>query len=85
MASLCMALAVGIIHFEERLLRELCYAGPGGTMMQTCAVTGGTYGTATCTDDCGGYYKDGSTVTPALDQFMYRYYIQDRTFTLCTT
>lgn len=29
--------------------------GPGGVMMQTCTVTGGTYGTDVCTDDCTGY------------------------------
>eukprot|EP00930_Biecheleria_cincta_P000761 TRINITY_DN10182_c0_g1_i4.p1 TRINITY_DN10182_c0_g1~~TRINITY_DN10182_c0_g1_i4.p1 ORF type:complete len:660 (+),score=51.41 TRINITY_DN10182_c0_g1_i4:99-2078(+) len=46
--------------------------GPGGVMMQTCTVTGGTYGTDVCTDDCGGYYRnDGS-----IDQYVYRYYMQ---------
>jgi hypothetical protein len=29
--------------------------GPNGVMMQTCTVTGGTYGTDVCTDDCTGY------------------------------
>lgn len=46
--------------------------GPSGTMMQTCTVTGGTYGTSTCTDDCGGMYK----VDSSIDDFYYRYYIQ---------
>jgi len=45
--------------------------GPGGVEMQTCTVTGGTYGTDVCTDDCGGYYNDGS-----IDDYKYRYYIQ---------
>ncbi|CAK0863066.1 unnamed protein product [Prorocentrum cordatum] len=44
--------------------------GPSGTMMQTCTVTGGTYGTDVCTDDCGGYYK----VDSSIDEFVYRYY-----------
>lgn len=46
--------------------------GPSGTMMKTCTVTGGTYGTAVCTDDCGGYYNNGGTI----DNFVYRYYMQ---------
>ena len=46
--------------------------GPSGTMMKTCTVTGGTYGTAICTDACGGYYKDDGSI----DQFKYRYYMQ---------
>ncbi|CAK0801169.1 unnamed protein product [Prorocentrum cordatum] len=44
--------------------------GPNGTMMQTCTVTGGTYGTDVCTDDCGGYYSADGTI----DDFVYRYY-----------
>merc|ERR1719383_1302535 len=45
--------------------------GPSGVMMQTCTVTGGTYGTDTCTDDCGGYYSDDDSI----DNFVYRYYM----------
>lgn len=44
--------------------------GPGGVLMQACSVTGGTYGTAVCTDDCGGYYRNDGTI----DKFVYRYY-----------
>ena len=43
--------------------------GPGGTQMKTCTVTGGTFGTDVCTDDCTGYYGDTG------DGFMYRYYM----------
>lgn len=46
--------------------------GPGGVMMQTCTVTGGTYGSDTCTDDCGGFYSDDDSI----DNYVYRYYIQ---------
>merc|ERR1712086_1051485 len=46
--------------------------GPSGTRMQTCSITGGTYGTASCTDNCGGMYK----VDSSIDDFYYRYYIQ---------
>ena len=46
--------------------------GPGGTPMKTCTVTGGTYGTDICTDDCGGYYGDTG------DGYMYRYYLQGK-------
>ncbi|CAE8596179.1 unnamed protein product [Polarella glacialis] len=46
--------------------------GPGGVMMQTCSITGGTYGAAVCTDDCGGYYQNDGTI----DEYYYRYYIQ---------
>lgn len=45
--------------------------GPSGTMMQACTVSGGTYGTDICTDDCGGYYKDDSSI----DNYLYRYYM----------
>ena len=38
--------------------------------MQTCTVTGGTYGTDLCTDDCTGYYS-----TDIGDGYKYRYYI----------
>ena len=44
--------------------------GPSGTAMKTCTVTGGTVGTDTCLDDCGGYYGDTG------DGYMYRYYMQ---------
>ena len=43
--------------------------GPGGVLMQTCTVTGGTYGTDVCTDDCTGYWADLG------DGYTYRYYI----------
>ena len=43
--------------------------GPDGTMMQTCTVSGGTYGTDICTDDCAGYYADTG------DGYVYRYYV----------
>jgi len=46
--------------------------GPGGVMMKTCTVTGGTYGTDVCTDDCGGYYNNDGTI----DSYTYRYYFQ---------
>ena len=46
--------------------------GPGGTVMKTCTVTGGTYGTDICTDDCGGYKGDTG------DGYMYRYYLQGK-------
>merc|ERR1711865_85598 len=57
--------------------------GPGGTMMKTCTVTGGTYGTDSCTDACGGMYKDDNTI----DNFKYRYYMQGtyNDGTLCTS
>ena len=42
--------------------------GPSGTLMKTCTVTGGTFGTDICTDDCAGYWGDTS------DGYMYRYY-----------
>merc|ERR1719240_500727 len=42
--------------------------GPGGVRLQTCAVTGGTFGVDVCTDDCAGYYGDTG------DGYMYRYY-----------
>ena len=32
--------------------------GPSGVAMKTCTVTGGTFGTDVCLDDCGGYYGD---------------------------
>jgi len=44
--------------------------GPGGVMMQTCTVTGGTYGTDVCTDDCTGYWS-----TSIGDGYNYRYYM----------
>ena len=41
--------------------------------MKKCTQSSGaTYGTDTCTDECGGYYNNGGTI----DQFTYRYYIQ---------
>lgn len=46
--------------------------GPGGIMMKTCTVTGGTYGDDVCTDDCGGYYSNSGSI----DNYVYRYYIQ---------
>eukprot|EP00657_Telonema_sp_P-1_P002057 TRINITY_DN1493_c0_g1_i1.p1 TRINITY_DN1493_c0_g1~~TRINITY_DN1493_c0_g1_i1.p1 ORF type:complete len:283 (-),score=57.61 TRINITY_DN1493_c0_g1_i1:399-1247(-) len=57
--------------------------GPSGTMMKTCTVTGGTYGTDVCTDDCGGYYLADDTI----DNFSYRYYMQGTypTGTSCTS
>jgi len=46
--------------------------GPGGVVMKTCIVTGGTYGTDACTDDCGGYYSNSGSI----DNYVYRYYVQ---------
>jgi len=46
--------------------------GLGGVMMQTCTVTGGTYGSDVCTDDCGGYYSSSGDI----DNYVYRYYVQ---------
>jgi hypothetical protein len=38
-------------------------------MMQTCTVTGGTFGTDVCTDDCAGYLSEDID-----DGYTYRYY-----------
>ena len=43
--------------------------GPSGTVMQTCTVTGGTFGVDVCTDDCAGYLGETG------DGYTYRYYM----------
>ena len=44
--------------------------GPGGTLMQTCTVTGGTYGVDVCLDDCGGHWN-----ATFGDGYTYRYHV----------
>ena len=43
--------------------------GPSGTVMKTCAATGGTYGVDVCTNDNGGYLKADANI----DSFTFRY------------
>lgn len=38
---------------QQTQMRDSPCTGPGGTLMKTCTVSSGTYGTSTCTDDCG--------------------------------
>eukprot|EP00667_Euglena_gracilis_P013621 EG_transcript_14049 len=46
--------------------------GPSGVLMQTCNVTGGTYGVDVCTNNDGGYFK----LLSGVDNFVFRYYTQ---------
>jgi hypothetical protein len=49
--------------------------GKSGTMLQTCTVSGGTYGTDDCTDDCVGAGSATGGEDWIDDGYTYRYYI----------
>merc|ERR1711998_128022 len=49
--------------------------GKDGAMVQTCSVSGGTYGTDTCSDDCTGVGSATGGEDWIDDGYTYRYYV----------
>lgn len=50
--------------------------GAGGALLQLCSVSGGTYGSDACLDDCSGHgTATGAAHDMISDGFTYRYYI----------